>query len=164
MLPMPLSFVRDIMEKNILSVHPETPLLEAYQILEDHRFDGLPVVDGHNRLVGILTEYDLIANGPSPRLSTFQKIFTELDISNKNHPESQDGAASLDRLAVRDLMNPNPLTFTGDATIEEAVAVFREHHRVNPIPVIAPDRSVIGIISRYDVLKFFDRYQHPSQK
>ena len=148
------------MEKSIVSVHPETPLLEAHQILEDHRFDGVPVVDERNHLVGILTEYDLIAKGSSFHLPTFQKILTELDIFNKNRARFKDDIAPLERLTVRDVMNADPLTFSEDETLEQVIAAFRDHHRVNPVPVIREDRTVIGIVSRYDVLKLFDLVKH----
>ena len=38
-------------------------------------------------------------------------------------------------------------------TLEEVVAAFRDHHRVNPIPVIDENRKVVGVVSRFDVLK-----------
>lgn len=150
------STVRDIMKKNVVSVYPETSLLEAHRVLQEHRFDGVPVVDGEKHLVGILTEYDLIAKGSSLHLPTFQKILAELDVLRRDRTTFQDEVAQLKKITVADVMNADPLTFLQDTTLSEAIAVFRDHHRVNPVPVITKDRIVIGVVSRYDVLKLLD--------
>ncbi len=152
---MAIATVRDIMEKDVVVVHPETSIFDAHEILESHRFDGVPVVDAAHRLVGILTEYDLIVKGSSLHLPTFQKILNELDAFKKDRLQFSEDAATLQRLTVHDVMNADPLTFSEDITLEEVVAVFRDHHRVNPIPVITADKTVVGIVSRYDVLKLF---------
>ena len=61
--------------------------------------------------------------------------------------------AELTALTVRDVMNDHPLTIEPDASFEEAVGLFRDHHRVNPIPVVDTENRVVGVISRFDVLK-----------
>ena len=52
--------IKEIMTKKVISVTPETPLVEAAKLLNDHGFNGVPVIDGKRQLVGILTQYDLI--------------------------------------------------------------------------------------------------------
>lgn len=145
--------VRDIMEKDVVSVRPDTPLADAAKILADHKFDGVPVVDENNMLVGILTEYDLVSKGSAIHLPTFQKILENLSIFSKDKKEFQSDIADVANMKVRDVMNDDPLTLSHDATYEEAVTAFRDHHRVNPIPVIDKDRKVIGVVSRFNVLK-----------
>ena len=61
----------------------------------------------------------------------------------------------ISRLKVRDVMNTDPLTLSLDAPFPEAVKTFRDHHRVNPIPVIDAEKRVVGVLSRFDVLKPF---------
>lgn len=48
-----------IMTRNILTVHPETPILDAAELMLDQKVSGLPVVDSSNRLVGMITESDI---------------------------------------------------------------------------------------------------------
>lgn len=145
--------VRDIMNTNVISVHPETPLVEAAQILAEHSFDGVPVVDGGGTLVGIVTEYDLISKGSAIHLPTFQMILQNLPVFRKDRSQFEEEVKKVSSLLVKDVMNDDPLTLHHDATFEEAVMAFRDHHRVNPIPVIDKDRKVIGVVSRFDVLK-----------
>lgn len=47
------------MSRHLITVKPETPLLEAIRMMYDHRFNSLPVVDSDDQLVGILTEVDI---------------------------------------------------------------------------------------------------------
>ena len=50
-------------------------------------------------------------------------------------------------------MNKDPLFLEDTATYEEAVDMLKKHHRVNPIPIVKKAKQVIGVISRFDVLK-----------
>ena len=53
--------VREIMTSNVFSVMEETPVREVAQLLDRHRISGVPVCDGQGHMVGLITEYDLIA-------------------------------------------------------------------------------------------------------
>lgn len=145
--------IKDIMVREVISVYPETPLTEATKILTMHHFDGLPVVDHENTLVGILTEYDLISKGSAIHLPTFQLILKNLQIFKKDRELFASQAQELLSLTVKDVMNNDPLTLSQDSSFEEAVITFRDHHRVNPIPIIDKNRKVIGVISRFDILR-----------
>ena len=145
--------VKDIMTSDVVSVHPDASILEAHELIAQHNFDGLPVVDREHHLVGILTEYDLLVKGSSLHLPTFQKVLAELRVYRRDRSQLQAEIDELKRLTVRDVMNSEPLTLPDTATFEEVVQAFRDHHRVNPIPVVDRDRRVVGVVSRYDVLK-----------
>ena len=147
--------VKDIMTREVVSVHPETSVFEAHDLIAKHNVDGVPVVDAENKLAGILTEYDLIVKGSSLHLPTFQKILAELPVYRKDRRQFQNEVKELQDLKVKDVMNSDPLTLRDDAPFEKVVAEFRDHHRVNPIPVIDKNKKVVGVVSRYDVLKIF---------
>ena len=51
--------VDKIMTRNVLTVHPDTPILDAAELMLDRKISGLPVVDAQNRLVGMITESDI---------------------------------------------------------------------------------------------------------
>ncbi len=145
--------LKDIMTKQVISVSPETPLSEAASLLSKHNFSGMPVVDADNTLVGILTDYDLISKDSLIHLPTFQKILQNLSVYKKDKSEFQEEVKKVSALKVKDVMNREPLTLLEDASFEETVAAFRDHHRVNPIPVIDSNKKVIGVVSRYDLIK-----------
>lgn len=145
--------VKDFMTRDVVSVAPDTPLAEVAKILAERNFDGVPVVNGTKRLVGIITEYDLISKGSAVHLPTFQVILQNLAVFQKDQSEFKKEVGEISSLKARDVMNTDPLTFHGDTTFEEAVIAFRDHHRVNPVPVIDQDHKVVGVVSRFDVLK-----------
>lgn len=144
---------KDIMTKKAISVTPETSLLEASDLMTKGEFNGLPVVSESGRILGIITEYDLLSKGTRIHLPTFIKFFRSDGKNNK--PMLQDALAEAVSFAVKDVMNPEPIIFKEDAAIEEVVEVFSAHHRVNPIPVINNKGILVGVVSRFDVIKFY---------
>lgn len=147
--------IKDIMIKDVVSVHPETPILTAHQIMSERRFNGLPVVDNENHLVGVITDYDLLVKGSAIHLPTLQKLFAELPVYKKSHKDFKKEIYDLSRLTVSEVMNPDALAISQDAVLSDMVDMFREHHRVNPIPVIDKDGKVVGVVSRYDAVNLF---------
>ncbi len=143
-------FLRDIMTRKVLSVTPDTPLVEATKIITEHNFDGVPVIDSGGHLVGIITEYDLITKTSGISESFLQQIINDIytkDISELGQPKT------ISELLVKDVMNREPLTMKEDATFEQAVETFKSHHKVNPIPIVNDENKVVGIISRFDILR-----------
>lgn len=144
---------RDIMSREVVSVKPETPLFEAASVIAKHNFDGVPVIDEKGKLVGILTEYDLISKGSMVHLPTLQVVLQNLTAFRKDRSQFEKEVKEVASMKVRDVMNADPLTLPDTATFEDVETAFREHHRVNPIPVIDGERRVVGVVSRFDILK-----------
>lgn len=122
--------VKSLMNPRVISVLPDTPIKTAIDILLSNNFNGLPVTDKSGAIVGILTKYDIIVNRLAVR----------------------------DDTKVKDLMNNDPLLLVENMTVEDAVRAFTEHHKVDPIPVVDSDKKVVGIISRYDMVRIFREY------
>lgn len=122
--------VKSLMSSTVISILPETPVLTAIDIILTNNFNGIPVTDTGGVLVGIITKYDLISKRGSLR----------------------------DDTKVNAVMNVEPLTLNDDASVEDAVRAFSEHHKVDPIPVLDKNRRVVGVISRYDMVKLFKEY------
>src|SRR3989338_1516509 len=145
--------VESIMTQDVVRVRPETPLTEAARILRDHQFNGLPVVNEKNVLVGIVTEFDLITKGSALHLHTLQKVFQSIPVESSDH--FQEELKKIAQLRVQDVMNSEPLAVRSGMPLEDVVRAFAEHHRVNPIPVVDEFLRVVGIVSRADLLKLF---------
>lgn len=140
------------MTKEVVSVLPDTPLLDVAKILAEHNFDGVPVIDKDGLLVGIVTEYDLINKTSTVHLPTLQIVLRNLPQFRKEEAHFQE---EILQLKVTDIMNKEPLTVSPDVPYDEIIRLFKDHHRVNPIPVIDKDHKVLGVISRFDVLRPF---------
>jgi CBS domain-containing protein len=136
-------------------VRPDTPILEAHDLMTKYSIDGVPVVTEDKKLVGILTEYDLLTKGSAIHLPTFQRVLTALPVNEADRKRFREAVEEITKLRVKDVMNTDPLTLSEKASLEEVVATFRAHHRVNPIPVVDAEGKVVGVVSRFDVLKLF---------
>src|SRR3989344_8463806 len=143
---------KDIMTKEVVSVRPDTNLLDVAKILAEHNFDGVPVIDGDSKVVGIVTEYNLINKTSAVHLPTLQVILRNLPQFKAEESHFQQEILSL---KVLDIMNKDPLTVQADTPYNEVINLFKDHHKVNPIPVVDKDHKIIGVISRFDVLRPF---------
>jgi predicted transcriptional regulator len=110
------------MTTEVVSVRPDTSIPKAVDLFELHRVSGLPVVDGQNRLLGLITEYDLL-----------QSIST-LQLGGK----------------VADFMTTGVTTVTEDVPLVELARIFIST-QVRRLPVVA-DGKLVGIISRRDLI------------
>ncbi len=158
------SRVAGFMTREAVSVTPETALLAAAHIMAEHNFAGLPVVDGSKKVVGILTEYDLLTKGSAIHLPTFLKLINQFDVYKKDQSLIRDDLRKILSLKVQDVMNDDPLVLFEETPIEDAARTFAEHHKVNPIPIVDQDGLLAGVLSRSDIIKFYadTRPQHPS--
>ncbi len=142
------------MTKNVISVRPETSLVEAANLLLKHQFNGLPVIDNQNKVVGVITEYDLILKGTAIHLPTFLKIFQELELYKKGSEPIRADLKKIFGLKVSEVMNSEPLVLVADTSILKITEAFTQHHRVNPIIIVDSVNTLVGVISRHDLLKF----------
>lgn len=151
--------VRDIMTASVISVHPEISLFDAHEIIARSNFDGVPVVDASGHVIGILTEYDMLSKASVMHLPTLQKLMKYLQsfVDKGGLSEFRKELEELKNVTVASIMNRDPLTLSADASFEAVVETFFKHHRVNPIPVVDEKGMLVGIVSRYDVLKIFEK-------
>lgn len=147
--------VARIMTPQPITVQPDDTVVFAAKTLAEHNFNGLPVVNPDNQLVGIITEYDLVSKGTDLHLPTLINILGNVGVYKKDTGPIKQDLKNLLTLKVREIMNPEPLTVRPDAPIQELADLFAHHHRVNPIPVVDADKKLVGIVSRFDLVRLF---------
>ena len=76
--------IQNLMTSKVITVSPDAPILQAAQILVEHNFHGLPVVDQNNKLVGLVTEYNLINEKSLLHLPTLQSVLKSLPVFSKS--------------------------------------------------------------------------------
>jgi nucleotide-binding universal stress UspA family protein/predicted transcriptional regulator len=133
--------VRDLMTRDLMTVRDDEPLSGALRKLLRRRISGAPVVDSDGKLVGVLSEYDLLR---------WQEA-TMKALAKQPGVESVEYGRRLETVAVRDVMSHRPLTIEASASLAAALHVLLEH-RVRRLPVV--DQGVlVGVLARADVLK-----------
>jgi acetoin utilization protein AcuB len=126
--------VREFMKSGPVSIAPDTPLLEAEWRMQEGGFRHLPVVDDHDRLVGIVSDRDLREAAPSDATSLSR----------------QELAYLLSRLTVQDVMN-EPVLTARPAEPAEVAAIRMREHKVGALPVVEDER-IVGIVTTTDML------------
>lgn len=142
--------VKDIMTTNVISIAPEMEIVHAARIMIEKRINGLPVVDGKDRVVGILCQSDLVAQQksvPIPSLFSLMDGFMPLTSLKRIEKEVEKIAA----LTVAQAMTPKPATVTPETGIEE-VAMLMVDKNFHTLPVVL-DGKLVGIVGKEDVLK-----------
>ncbi len=143
--------VKDIMSTNIVSVKPDTEIIEAAKVLLENRFNGLPVVDDNGKVVGIICQSDLIAQQkslPIPTLFTFLDGFIPLTSLKKMESEIQKIAA----ITVADAMTKKPVTVKPDTRIETVAALMADK-KLYTLPVLDDAGRLVGVVGKEDLLK-----------
>ncbi|MFZ7128563.1 MAG: CBS domain-containing protein [Desulfobacterales bacterium] len=141
---------KDIMTREVVAVAPDTDIAEAAEMLLKRHINGVPVVDGTGRLVGILCQSDLIAQQKRIRLpSVFTLLdgFIPLSSTKSLDAEVQKIAAT----TVEAAMTRKPVTVTPEASIEE-VATLMVEKGFHTVPVVQGGR-IVGVIGKEDVLR-----------
>jgi len=140
--------VSDVMTRTVVSVNGFAPFKDIVRRMQDYRVSAVPVVDEDDIVLGIVSEGDLILKEDAdlegePRF---------LDGARRR----QDRSKAAGRIAS-ELMTAPAITIGPDATLGEAARLMHRH-AVKRLPVVDPaDGTILGIVSRTDLLKVFLR-------
>lgn len=129
--------VRERMSAPPVTITENVPITEALRVMRQNRVRRLPVVDQEGKLVGIVSEKDLLYASPSP--------VTSLSIYEMHY--------LLARLLVSELMTTEVITVTPDTPLEEAARIMADH-KIGGLPVVEQG-ALIGIITETDIFKVF---------
>jgi CBS domain-containing protein len=136
--------VRDVMTTNVLSITKFESIMRVADILTEKNISGLPVVDKENKVVGIITQADILSMIGVSREHTFKDLLKHM--LGESLPERRMGDH------VGDIMTSPALTIKPDANIAEAVKIMDEK-RIRRLTVADEKNVLIGILTRADILK-----------
>ena len=137
----------DIMTSDVLTLSAETSVLDAARTMLRHRVSGLPVVDWSGKLVGVLTEGDLLRRAET---GTQRHRAHWLELLTGPGRAAADYVHSHGR-RVSEVMTEKVISIAPDTTLEQAVALI-ERHKIKRLPVVA-NGKLVGIVSRHDFLR-----------
>lgn len=139
--------VKDIMTTAVISVTVDTPVEEIARLLLDNRISGVPVVDAGQRILGIVSEGDLMRRSEN---ETERPHSWWLHLLSSSKELARDYIKS-HGLRADQVMTRNPVTVTEEATLGE-VAELLEKRRIKRVPVVR-DGKLAGIVSRANLLR-----------
>jgi CBS domain-containing protein len=138
--------VRDVMTSPVLSVEPDTTILQAVRIMLQRRISGLPVVDKDGRLAGIVTEGDFLRRaetGTQRRRARWLEYLVGpgrlADEYTRSHGRK-----------VSEIMTADPATVTEETPLDVVVRVM-EKRQIKRLPVVR-GQELVGIVSRANLM------------
>jgi CBS domain-containing protein len=137
------------MAVHVVAVNPGDSIDEALQLMVENRVSALPVVDGHDRCVGVISSTDLLQlaqqlGGELEALQTTEGLAHALQIEKLEHSGFTDQS-------VQELMTPTAVEISPEESLVEAAASM-VRNRVHHLAVTEKRHKLVGIISTMDIL------------
>jgi CBS domain-containing protein len=145
----------EIMTREVAVVTPDTPVGELARLMVDGGFSGIPVVVG-KRLVGLVTEIDLVARNASLHFPTFIQVL-DGRIYLESTRQFEEELRRILGTTASDVMTREVQTVKPDSEVDD-VATLMFEKKVNPVPVVEKG-ELVGILSRTDIIRLLVRQE-----
>lgn len=132
--------VRDLMTAGVTALGPQDSLATLHDLFERRRIRHMPVIDGRGRLVGLVSQRDLLRAALTGRPDVPEKV----------------ERAVLERVTVGELMTVGPISVDPDTDVREAAQTMLDH-KYSCLPVIAADGVLVGILTEADFVRLMAR-------
>jgi len=142
--------VKDVMTSSVVSVRKYDDISSVIQTVSELNIGGLPVVDKENRVVGIISEADILSAMGVEKEHGFKVVLKHL--LGESLPERKLGDV------VGDIMTKPAVTVRSDDDIGVAAQAMHER-RIRRLPVVDAENRLVGIISRRDIVRAISRRQ-----
>ena len=138
--------IKDVMTSDVIAVRADMPFKEIVDILADRGISAVPVVDDEDRVIGVVSEADLLHKTEFAGESVANRL-----LESRRHRTAREKAAGD---VAGELMTAPAVTVTADVSVIEAARIMEEKE-IKRLPVVDRQGRVVGIVSRRDLLKAF---------
>lgn len=140
-------------KEDLHAVKTTTTVDEALEILVENRITGFPVIDDDWKLVGLVSDYDLLAlDSVSGGGQTDTSMFPEVDSTWKTFNEVQKLLSKTNGKVVGDMMTPAPVIVRETTNLEDAARLLLKT-KYRRLPVVDVEGKLVGIITRGNVVR-----------
>lgn len=139
--------VADVMTTEVMTIGPDSPLKEAATVMVRAGISGVPVVDDDRKVIGIITEADFVTAEANRSWGRQRRRLLASVFGEAETPQAR---------TVSDAMTADPHAIDRNSSVTEAARKMTELG-VKRLPVVTPDGTLEGIISRADVMGAFAR-------
>jgi CBS-domain-containing membrane protein len=144
--------IKDVMTHEVVSTGGQTSFKQVARLLSDNRISGLPVVDGQEKVVGVISETDLLQHQAQQAEEHGRRHVRRPKLTRSARTAAAKARA---RTAVR-LMTRPAITASPDHYLTEAAKIMSERD-VERLPVVDDTGRLVGIVTRGDLLRVFLR-------
>ncbi len=138
--------VRDVMTTRVVALRKDADYKEIVTALRRYRVSACPVIDEANRVIGLVSEADLLFKETDPDLPS-----GKVRLAWRLGEQSKAAAVTADQLMTAPAIAIDP-----GAPVAEAARVMQDH-QIKRLPVVGADGRLVGILARSDVLSVFER-------
>jgi CBS domain-containing protein len=142
--------VRDIMKTEVITVAPDTSVRELADTLAEHKISGVPVVDSERRVVGMVSDSDVILQDADlhfPYYINFLDSIIYLESFHKFRERFRKAFA----VQVSDIMTTDVISIPPDASVHDAATLMADN-KINRLPVTNA-QGLVGILTRGDIVE-----------
>jgi CBS domain-containing protein len=145
----PAQCVADVMTRNPVTVRPDTPLDQVIAILAQQQISGLPVLDQADRLVGVISEADLMWQLTGVLPPTYVTLLDSVVMVKNPLSAARDRHRALGQ-TVGEVMTSPATSVVAAATLPAAAQLMHDHRR---LPVVDGEGHLVGIVTRIDIIR-----------
>jgi len=140
----------EIMTREIITVSPEMGVADLANLFWEKSISGAPVVDAEGKLLGVVTETDLIDQSKKVHIPTVLNILDSMIIL-ENPAKLDRELKKMTGTKVKDICTAEPVTVSEDTPMDELASIMSERH-LHTLPVLK-DGRLIGVIGKADIIR-----------
>ena len=145
-------YIKDIMSKDVITVSENDTVERCANLLIEHNLSGLPVLDDNNKIVGMITEGDLIRRASKMRGPAALEVLGGIFYLENPKKFMDDVKRSMGVIA-KDMMSKDVITVDENKEIEDAATLLVQES-IKRLPVVDKEGNLIGIVSRKDIMNY----------
>jgi CBS domain-containing protein len=143
--------VADWMNRELLTVTPSTQISDAVKLLVDRHISGLPVIDDEGKLVGVISESDLMWREQGVEQPPYMLFLGGVIYFQNPLTYERDLHKALGQ-TVGEVMTPHAVSITAETTLPEAAKIMHDK-KIHRLPVVDENNHPIGIITESDIVR-----------
>ncbi len=147
---------RQLMSKDVITVTSETEVRELAKIFSENKISGAPVLDEQGKLIGVVTESDLIYQNKKVHIPTAVAILDAVFYLETPAKMEQE-LKKISGTKVRDIFAPEVISVEPDTPLDEVATLMAEKH-IHTLPVL-DNNSLVGVIGKSDIIRMIAQGQ-----
>ena len=140
----------DIMTQDVVTVNKNQPIGDLSKIFIENHFNGVPVLDNTGKVVGVVTQGDLIEQNKNLHIPTVIALFDAV-LFLESEKKFEDDLKKITGSKIEDIYHKNLITVSPDTDLNEIITLMAEKD-IHTLPVLDGDK-LIGIIGKRNIIR-----------
>ena len=141
---------REIMTRNVVTVKKDQPISDLSKLFIENHFNGVPVLDDAGKVIGVVTQSNLIEQNKNLHIPTVIALFDAV-LFLESEKKFESDVKKLTGSKIEDIYHKKPITVSPDTDLSEITTIMAEKD-VHTLPVLEDDK-LVGIIGKKDVIR-----------